>query len=209
MAYLFVTRGDLMNINYNNDGLVPVIVQDYITKEVLMLAYMNEEALNKTIELNEMTYYSRSRKQLWKKGETSGHVQYLKELSFDCDEDTLLAKVQQVGNACHTNNYSCFYRSIVSNGRIDKNVFEELFETIKSKKINEDSGYTNYLFTKGLDKILKKVAEEAGEVIIASKNNNQETVYEISDLIYHLFVLMVNNGIDLGEIYMELASRRK
>lgn len=198
-----------MDIKYNSDNLVPVIVQDYISKEVLMLAYMNEEALEKTIESKEMVYFSRSRNTLWKKGETSGNVQYLKELSFDCDNDTLLAKVEQVGSACHTMNRSCFYRNIMSIEQVDNNIFENLFALIKDRKNNLDKGYTSYLFEKGLDKILKKIAEEAGEVIIASKNNNTETIYEISDLIYHLFVLMVNNGIELDDIYKELSSRRK
>lgn len=209
MVLLSEWKGDTMNITYNSENLVPVIVQDYLSKEVLMLAYMNEEAYTKTLELNEMVYYSRSRKKLWRKGETSGNVQYLKQLSYDCDNDTLLAKVEQIGSACHTMNRSCFYRDIISLESVDQNIFENLFALIKDRKTNVQKGYTNYLFEKGLDKILKKIAEEAGEVIIASKNNNTETIYEISDLIYHLFVLMVQNGIELDDIYKELSSRRK
>jgi phosphoribosyl-ATP pyrophosphohydrolase/phosphoribosyl-AMP cyclohydrolase len=156
-----------------------------------------------------MTYFSRSRQELWKKGETSGNFQFLKQLSYDCDEDSLLAKVEQVGVACHTGNKSCFYRSEVTESLPSENILVELFDVIKDKKANPDGGYTNYLFDKGVDKILKKVAEEAGEVIIASKNNNEETVYEISDLFYHLLVLMANNNIELSDIFKELSSRRK
>jgi phosphoribosyl-ATP pyrophosphohydrolase/phosphoribosyl-AMP cyclohydrolase len=198
-----------MKLNFNKDGLIPVVVQDVYTNEVLMLAYMNQEAYDKTLEEQMMYYYSRSRQTLWKKGETSGHLQYLKELKYDCDEDTLLAKVKQIGPACHTNNRSCFYRSVTSQERSSDHILEELFTVIQNKKENPDGGYTNYLFDKGVDKILKKVAEETGEVIIASKNNNQETIYEISDLIYHLWVLMANQGIELSDIYEELQSRRK
>jgi phosphoribosyl-ATP pyrophosphohydrolase/phosphoribosyl-AMP cyclohydrolase len=198
-----------MNIKWNDKGLVPVIVQDIYTNEVLMLAYMNEEAFNITRETKEMTYFSRSRQELWKKGETSGNFQYLKELRYDCDEDTLLAKVEQVGAACHTGNKSCFYRTDIEGDVVPGNILEDLFRIIEAKKETPDGGYTNYLFDKGVDKILKKVGEETSEVIIASKNNNDETVYEISDLFYHLFVLMVNQGIELSDIYKELASRRK
>ena len=198
-----------MNVQFNPEGLVPVIVQDVYTNEVLMLAYMNEEALNQTLETKEMTYFSRSRNALWKKGETSGNVQYLEELRYDCDEDSLLAKVRQVGVACHTGNRSCFYRTEVKGPLNESSILEDLFRVIQAKQKSPDGGYTNYLFDKGLDKILKKVGEETAEVIIAAKNNNTETVYEISDLIYHLFVLMVNNGIELSAVYQELSGRRK
>lgn len=198
-----------MNVSYNDQGLVPVIVQDVNTNEVLMLAYMNEEALGITTTTKEMTYFSRSRNALWKKGETSGNVQFLEELRYDCDQDTLLAKVRQVGPACHTGNRSCFYRTAGESTVNQTNILTDLFRVIQDKQQNPDGGYTNYLFDKGVDKILKKVGEETAEVIIASKNNTDETVYEISDLIYHLFVLMVNNGIELSDVYQELASRRK
>jgi phosphoribosyl-ATP pyrophosphohydrolase/phosphoribosyl-AMP cyclohydrolase len=198
-----------MNIQYNDQGLVPVIVQDVNTLEVLMLAYMNEEALETTIATKEMTYFSRSRQELWKKGETSGHVQFLEELRYDCDEDTLLAKVRQVGAACHTGNRSCFYRTEVE-GEVQSNtILPDLFRVIQQKKTSPDGGYTNYLFDKGVDKILKKVGEETAEVIIAAKNNNDETIYEISDLLYHLFVLMVDRGIELSDVLDELKGRRK
>ncbi|MCF7924930.1 MAG: bifunctional phosphoribosyl-AMP cyclohydrolase/phosphoribosyl-ATP diphosphatase HisIE [Candidatus Izimaplasma sp.] len=198
-----------MKLTFNEQDLIPVIVQDVYTNNVLMLAYMNQAAYDKTIETKEMVYYSRSRQTLWKKGEISGNIQYLKSLSYDCDEDTLLAKVEQVGAACHTGNKSCFYRDIVKDTMPEAHILDELFNVVKQKQLIPDGGYTNYLFDKGLDKILKKVGEEASEVIIASKNNNQETVYEISDLFYHLLVLMVNNKIKLSDIYKELSSRRK
>lgn len=198
-----------MNINYNDQGLVPVIVQDVNTLEVLMLAYMNEEALSRTLDTKEMTYFSRSRQELWKKGETSGHVQFLEELRYDCDQDTLLAKVRQVGAACHTGNRSCFYRTMVEGEAQQDTILPDLFRVIQQKKETPDGGYTNYLFDKGVDKILKKVGEETAEVIIASKNNNEETIYEISDLIYHLFVLMVDRGIELSDVLEELKGRRK
>jgi phosphoribosyl-ATP pyrophosphohydrolase/phosphoribosyl-AMP cyclohydrolase len=198
-----------MNIQYNEQGLVPVIVQDVNTLEVLMLAYMNEEALETTIATKEMTYFSRPRQELWKKGETSGHVQFLEELRYDCDEDTLLAKVRQVGAACHTGNRSCFYRTEVEGEAQSNTILPDLFRVIQQKKASPDGGYTNYLFDKGVDKILKKVGEETAEVIIAAKNNNDETIYEISDLLYHLFVLMVDRGIELSDVLDELKGRRK
>lgn len=196
-----------MELKYNSDGLIPVIVQDYLTNQVLMLAYMNEEAFDKTVTTDEMYYYSRSRQELWKKGETSGNFQYLKSLQYDCDKDTLLARVEQVGVVCHTGNQSCFYQTI--KGENETNILNDLYNLIKDRKQSKEKGYTTYLFEKGLDKILKKVAEESGEVIIASKNNNEETVYEIADLIYHLLVLMVNNDIEFTDILKELKSRRK
>jgi phosphoribosyl-ATP pyrophosphohydrolase/phosphoribosyl-AMP cyclohydrolase len=197
-----------MNPTFNNEGLLPVIVQDQSTLEVLMLAYMNEEAYNKTIQTNDLYFFSRSRKQLWRKGETSGHIQTLVSLSYDCDQDALLALVQQKGPACHTGEITCFYRDLIGQKAGMKDPLQELEEVIKSKQLEPDKGYTSYLFEKGVDKILKKVAEETGEVIIASKNNNTETIYEISDLFYHVIVLMVNQGISLDDIYKELASRR-
>ncbi|QMS84786.1 bifunctional phosphoribosyl-AMP cyclohydrolase/phosphoribosyl-ATP diphosphatase HisIE [Candidatus Xianfuyuplasma coldseepsis] len=198
-----------MNITFNKEELVPVIVQDYRTGEVLMLAYMNQEAYDKTVETNDMYYFSRSRQTLWRKGETSGNTQRLVSLSYDCDQDTLLAVVNQTGPACHTGNKSCFYRSVVGELETRQDPLVALYDTIQAKQRNPDEGYTSYLFDKGLDKILKKVGEETSEVIIASKNNNEETIYEISDLFYHVLVLMANQGITLPDIYKELASRRK
>jgi phosphoribosyl-ATP pyrophosphohydrolase/phosphoribosyl-AMP cyclohydrolase len=199
-------------IKYNKDGLVPVVVQEVDTKEVLMLAYMNKEALSKTIEERVAYYYSRSRNELWKKGETSGHIQYVKSLSYDCDQDTLLLKVKQVGVACHTNHMSCFFEDIIPlEDQIKQATFEELYATIEERRNSPIEGsYTNYLFTKGLDKILKKVGEETAEVIIAAKNQSKtELVYELSDLVYHSLVLMVNQGIKVSDIKEELSKRRK
>ena len=194
------------------DGLVPVIVQDYRTDEVLMLAYMNEEAFNATINVGKMTYYSRSRQQLWLKGETSGHYQYVKSLKADCDFDTILAKVSQVGVACHTGNSTCFFNNIVKKEYIEKNplkVLEEVYEIIKDRKANPKEGsYTNYLFDKGIDKILKKLGEESTEIIIAAKNPDPEEIkYEISDFLYHCMVLMVEKGVTWEEITQELSQR--
>lgn len=197
----------------NNDGLVPVVVQDYKTNEVLMVAYMNEEAYNSTIKTGKMTYYSRSRQELWLKGATSGHYQYVKSLTADCDMDTILAKVHQIGNACHTGSYSCFFQDIVSNEESESanplKVFEEVFDVIKDRKIHPKEGsYTNYLFDKGIDKILKKLGEEATEIVIAAKNPNaNEVKYEISDFLYHMMVLMAEKDVTWEEITTELANR--
>lgn len=200
-----------MEVKFNKDGLIPVITQDIYTKEVLMLAYMNQEAIHKTIETKKATYFSRSRQQLWVKGETSGNTQEVKSLSYDCDKDTILLKVIQKGVACHTGNYSCFSEEVVNEDNpINTNIFDTLFQILLERKAKMPEGsYTTYLFDKGVDKILKKVAEETGEVIIAAKNNNQETIYEISDLFYHVMVLMVNQGISINDIYNELSGRRK
>ena len=194
------------------NGLIPVVVQDYQTEEVLMVAYMNREAYEKTISTGRMTYYSRSRKELWVKGMTSGHFQYVKELLVDCDEDTLLAKVLQVGAACHTGNRSCFYRTLMKKDYNNENpmkVFQEVYDVIQDRKLHPKEGsYTNYLFDKGLDKILKKVGEEATEIIIAAKNPApEEMVYEVSDFLYHVMVLMAEKGVTWEEITRELARR--
>ena len=200
------------DLKLDANGLIPVVVQDYVNSEVLMLAYMNEEAFNKTLETGIMTYYSRSRQELWVKGLTSGHFQYVKSLAIDCDRDTMLAKVEQIGAACHTGNRSCFYTTIVGNDYDAKNpvqIFESVYQTIADRKENPKEGsYTNYLFEKGLDKILKKVGEEATEVVIAAKNPNVEEVkYELSDFLYHAMVLMVEKGITWEDITGELADR--
>ena len=192
--------------------MVPVIVQDYRTQEVLMMAYMNEEAFDTTINIGKMTYYSRSRNELWTKGLTSGHIQYVKELTADCDFDTILAKVSQVGVACHTGNPSCFFNEIVKKEYIEKNplkVFETVYNIIEDRKNNPKEGsYTNYLFDKGIDKILKKVGEECTEIVIAAKNPDPEEIkYEISDFLYHVMVLMVEKGVTWEEITQELAQR--
>ncbi len=194
------------------DGLVPVIVQDYKTNEVLMLAYMNEEAYNCTIRTGTMTYYSRSRNELWIKGATSGHYQYVKALSIDCDNDTLLAKVKQIGAACHTGNYSCFYRDLLKTEweTEDKaNILEKMYATVMDRKANPKEGsYTNYLFDKGIDKILKKCGEEATEIVIAAKNpDKSEIKYEIADFLYHVTVLMAECGLSWKDVFAELANR--
>ena len=197
----------------NSDGMVPVIVQDYRTQEVLMMAYMNEEAYEQTLKLGKMTYYSRSRQELWLKGLTSGHYQYVKELVADCDMDTILAKVSQVGAACHTGSKSCFFNEITKKDYEESNnplqVFEEVFDVIKDRKVHPKEGsYTNYLFDKGIDKILKKLGEEATEIVIAAKNPNpNEVKYEISDFLYHMMVLMAEKDVTWEEITTELANR--
>ncbi len=196
----------------NGEGLLPVIVQDYQTAEVLMMAYMNEEAFRTTLFLGKMTYYSRSRKELWIKGETSGHYQYVKSLTIDCDKDTLLARVSQVGAACHTGNTSCFFQELVKKEFTTKNpmrVFEDVYDVIKDRKENPKEGsYTNYLFEKGIDKILKKIGEEATEIVIASKNSDKEEIkYEVSDFLYHVMVLMVEKGVTWEDIVEELNQR--
>lgn len=200
------------DLKLNSDGMVPVIVQDYRTDEVLMLAYMNEEAFNTTINIGKMTYYSRSRNELWTKGLTSGHVQYVKSLTADCDFDTILAKVSQVGAACHTGNPTCFFNSIVKKEYVDKNplkVFESVYDVIKDRKENpKDVSYTNSLLKKGTDSILKKLGEEYTEIILASKNPDEDQLkYEISDFIYHCMILMVEKGVTWEDITNELAQR--
>jgi len=212
LADLKLKWADIKTIS-NSDGLIPVIVQDYKTDEVLMMAYMNEEAYSKTISTGNMTYYSRSRGKLWLKGEESGHFQYLKSMYVDCDSDTLLAKVEQIGAACHTGNRTCFYTNIYEKetARMTNpiTVFNDVMDVILDRKVNPKEGsYTNYLFDKGLDKILKKLGEEATEVVIAAKNpNSNEVKYEISDLLYHMMVLMAEKGISWEEITEELAKR--
>ena len=195
-----------------NDGLIPVIVQDYKTDEVLMLAYMNEEAFGETLASGKMTYFSRSRDELWVKGLTSGHFQYLKSLAIDCDKDTILAKVSQVGAACHTGEKSCFYTDLVPTDYQEANplkIFQKVFKTILDRKENPKEGsYTNYLFDKGIDKILKKVGEESTEIVIAAKNpDTSELIYETSDFLYHIMVLMVEKGVTWEDITVELEQR--
>lgn len=197
----------------NSDGHVPVIVQDYRTHQVLMLAYMNKDAYEQTISTGKMTYFSRSRQELWLKGETSGHYQYVKSLTADCDMDTILARVSQVGAACHTGAKSCFFNEITKKDyRESENplqVFQEVYDVIRDRKVHPREGsYTNYLFDKGLDKILKKLGEEAAEIIIAAKNPGaSEVKYEISDFLYHMMVLMAEKDISWEEITTELANR--
>ena len=196
----------------NSDGMIPVVVQDYKTDKVLMVAYMNEEAFNLTIKTGKMTYFSRSRNEIWVKGVTSGHFQYVKELSMDCDLDTMLAKVYQVGVPCHTGADTCFFNTLVKKEYDESNpmrVFEDVYNVILDRKKNPKEGsYTNYLFDKGIDKILKKVGEEATEIVIAAKNPDpQEVKYEISDFLYHVMVLMAEKGVSWKEMTKELSRR--
>ena len=226
-------------VKFNKDGLVPAIAQEADTGEVLMLAWMNREALDKTLSAGFAHYWSRSRNCLWKKGETSGNLQEVVSLHIDCDSDTVLLKVRQKGNACHTGSRNCFFNEIPlsalplsalpkcdgqptnsgqpqtesaeNDGIALGSILDELYSVIKDRITNPKAGsYTNYLLEKGLDKILKKVGEESAEVIIASKNrSHEEMVYEISDLLYHLLVLMVDGDISLEDIAAELRNRRK
>ena len=212
---------DLSMIQFDAHGLVPVVVQEE-NNQVLMLAYMNREALEKTIETGAAWYYSRSRKKLWKKGETSGNVQRVQELSYDCDGDTLLLRVKQTGVACHTGSYSCFSgrklyhvseNSIVPVDAKDDmplaEILSDLYHVIQSRRLHPVEGsYTNYLFDKGQDKILKKLGEETAETIIASKNNIREDVlYEMGDLWYHCLVLLAYHNMTPEDLLEELKRR--
>lgn len=208
----FESMMDFSEFKTDEKGLIPVIVQHYKTQEVLMMAYMNEEAFDQTIKTGRMTYFSRSRQCLWVKGETSGHFQYVHSLTIDCDKDTLLAKVDQVGAACHTGNPTCFFQPLVGSDYDETNplqVFESVYNTIVDRRDHPKEGsYTNYLFDKGIDKILKKVGEEATEIIIAAKNPNPEEIkYEMADFLYHAMVLMVERGVNWEDIVKELADR--
>lgn len=208
----FESKLDFSEFTLNNDGLLTVVVQHYKTHEVLMVAYMNEQAFNDTVKTGKMHYYSRSRQAQWLKGETSGHFQHVKSLMIDCDKDTLLAKVDQIGPACHTGNPTCFFQHVVGSNQTEKNplqIFESVYNTILDRKLNPKEGsYTNYLFDKGIDKILKKVGEEATEIIIAAKNPDAEEIkYEMSDFLYHAMVLMVERGVTWEDIVQELADR--
>lgn len=197
------------------DGLLPVVVQEASTDQVLMVAYMNEEAYNMTVATGRMTYWSRSRKEIWVKGLTSGHYQYVHSLTADCDMDTLLAKVDQIGAACHTGSHSCFFNTVLTEEGKEafnpQTVLLKDYQTITERREHPKEGsYTNYLFDKGLDKMLKKLGEEGTEIIIAAKNPNpNEIVYEISDYLYHLMVVMAQKGITWEDVTEELARRQK
>ncbi|HBG4727539.1 TPA: bifunctional phosphoribosyl-AMP cyclohydrolase/phosphoribosyl-ATP diphosphatase HisIE [Clostridioides difficile] len=206
----------IRSIKFDDKGLVPVVVQEVVSKDVLMLAYMNKDAIKKTLKDKVSCYFSRSRQELWVKGETSGNTQKVVKMSYDCDVDTILLFVEQTGVACHTGNYSCFYRDLFDDSskmelEVQTNILKELYDLINERKNNPVEGsYTNYLFEKGIDKILKKVGEESSEVIIASKNTDKsELIYEISDLVYHTLVLMIEKGVEIDEIKKELLKRRK
>lgn len=208
----FESAVDFSEFKTDENGLVPCIVQDYKTDEVLMLAYMNKESYDATCASGKMTYYSRSRQELWCKGDTSGHYQYVKELRLDCDHDTILAKVHQVGAACHTGARSCFFNELAKKEYDHTNpltILNEVFATIEDRKKNPKEGsYTNYLFEKGIDKILKKCGEEATEIVIAAKNPDaDELKYEIADFLYHMMVLMAECGLTWEDVVKELANR--
>ena len=196
-------------LKFDKDGLIPAIVQDYKTKQVLTLAYMNRESLEISMAEKRTCFYSRSRQTLWRKGETSGNYQNIVSITADCDYDALVIEVDKEGPACHTGSESCFFNEVYDNPDIKNFSYEQLYELIKGRKTDKKEGsYTTYLFEKGLDKILKKVGEESTEVIVGAKNGSKrETVYEISDLAYHVMVLMVEMGISLNDIFDELASR--
>ncbi len=198
-----------MQLKYDDKGLIPVIVQDAYSKEVLTLAYMNEETLGLTIAEKRTVFYSRSRQCIWRKGETSGNVQRVLSIKADCDGDALVIEVAKNGPACHTGAESCFNDELFISDEAAPFCIDALFGLLKGRKTNPKEGsYTSYLFDKGLDKILKKVGEECTEVIIAgTKRDKAETVYELADLVYHCIVLMVEAGISLEDVRTELAKR--
>ena len=202
---------DLDRLRFDEKGLIPAIVVDASTKQVLTLAYMNRESLEISLEKKLTCFWSRSRGKLWLKGETSGNYQHVVSISTDCDMDTLLVRVIPDGPACHTGSESCFTGDIFSNTDESGTEFsyESLYRLLEGRKTEKKEGsYTTYLFEKGLDKILKKVGEESTEVIIAAKDKDKKnTIYEIADLAYHVMVLMTEAGISLNDIHKELASR--
>ena len=198
----------MVELKYDANGLIPAIVQDHYTKKVLMLAYMNEESLKISLEEGMTCFYSRSRQELWRKGETSGNRQHIMSIRTDCDCDTLLVDVIKDGPACHTGSESCFF-NVIEEKDDEAFSYEGLYKMLLGRKLEKKEGsYTTYLFEKGTDKILKKVGEECTEVIIAAKaHDKEETIYEIADLLYHVTVLMIDAGITLDEVTAELAKR--
>ena len=190
-------------------GLIPAIVQDHYTKEVLTLAYMNAETLALTIAEGRTVFWSRSRREIWRKGETSGNVQRVVSITADCDKDALVIDVVKSGPACHTGAESCFFNPVYVSDELKQFTWQGLYALIEGRKTDPKEGsYTTYLFDKGLEKILKKVGEESTEVIIAgSKRDREETIYEISDLAYHVMVLMIELGISIEDITKELEKR--
>lgn len=202
-----------MNVRFDEKGLVPAIIQDAGTKEVLTLAYMNEESLAKTIETGETWFYSRSRQELWHKGATSGNTQKVVSLNYDCDQDAILVLVYPKGPACHTGSVSCFSEGVMERktSLADYQILQTLEKVIlEREKERPEGAYTTYLFEKGVDKILKKVGEEAAEVIIAAKNRDHEELrWEAADLLYHLQVLLVEQGLPFSEVLRTLEERHK
>ena len=198
-----------MELKFDEQGLIPAIVQDHYTKQVLTLAYMNRESLAVTIDEQRTCFWSRSRQELWRKGETSGAVQHVVSITADCDKDALVVEVIKDGPACHTGEESCFFQPVYLSEELKQFSYEGLYELIKGRKTAPQEGsYTTYLFEKGLDKILKKVGEECTEGIIGgSKQDKEETIYEIADLTYHVMVLMVQMGITMEDITKELEKR--
>ena len=202
----------MLNINelkFDEKGLIPAIVVDAVSKRVLTLAYMNRESLEISMEKGLTCFFSRSRQELWLKGETSGNYQHIVSITADCDNDALVVMVEKDGPACHKGTDSCFTNPVWESDELHEFSYQGLLELIEGRKTDKKEGsYTTYLFEKGLDKILKKVGEESTEVIIAAKDNDKpETIYEIADLAYHVMVLMVEAGISLEDIHKELASR--
>jgi len=199
--------------DFKKQELIPAIVQDYYTKQVLMLAYVNQESYNYMLENRETCFYSRSKQKLWHKGEESGHFQKIKRMCLDCDNDTLLIQVEQAGVACHMGKFSCFFNEVVNytENEIDNPIIENVYNMIKERVINPKEGsYTNYLLDKGIDKICKKVGEEATETIIAAKNTDKEAlIEEISDLAYHILVLMYDKDVTVEDIKAKLTERHK
>ena len=202
-----------MEPDFNKMKLIPAIVQDYKTKDVLMLAYVNEESYKYMIDNKQTCFYSRSRQELWHKGETSGNFQNIKGMYLDCDKDTLLIYVEQLGKgACHTGSYSCFFNEVMQfEGKSNNDIIEEVYNQIEDRDKNpKENSYTNYLLSEGIDKICKKVGEEATETVIAAKNTNKdELIGEISDLVYHVLVLMYNRNIGLEDVQEKLIERHK
>lgn len=203
---------DFSQLKFDANGLIPAIAQDAETNQVLMLAYMNRESIEKTLETGYATYFSRSRRQLWRKGETSGHTQRLVAMRYDCDGDTLLLTVRQTGAACHTGAKSCFFNEVYvdEDAPATADVLAQDYATIADRDAHPVEGsYTNYLLGKGVEKICKKLGEEASETIIAAmKGSKEEVTYEAADLLYHLMVLMYQQGVTLNDIWAELARRQ-
>jgi len=203
----------IKQLKFDEKGLIPAVIQDNLTGQVLMVAYMNRTSLEKTLETGKTWFYSRSRKKLWNKGESSGNFQKVVDIAVDCDKDTLLVVVEQQGVACHTGSMSCFHTDFYGENfeyiPVQEHILEKIYGIVEDRNEHPKEGsYTNYLLDKGLDKILKKVGEETSEVIIGAKNDGiEETVYEIADLLYHLTVLMLVKGIKYEDIYAELKKR--
>lgn len=196
-------------LKFDEKGLIPAVVVDSETKKVLTLAYMNKQSLKISMEKGLTCFYSRSRRELWLKGETSGNYQHIVSITADCDKDALTVMVKKDGPACHTGSDSCFFNPVYESDELTEFSLEALVHLIEGRKTEKKEGsYTTYLFEKGIDKILKKVGEESTEVIIAAKaGDKKETIYEIADLTYHVLVLMIEMGISLDDIYKELESR--